>query len=170
MGDIITYDENENCLVPNSGDFIDYTDDIITPQESEDIIVPDQYEEEEESVGPTPLEKIQSSLEEYVDICTSIKDVRNELKIFTERKTELEQDISDFMKKNNVPEFTTSDGKNKIKLFESNTKVPLNKEYLREAVKNKFDEKTLEELIAIAFDRPINNSIKLKLAAPKKKK
>jgi hypothetical protein len=138
-------------------DNVDYDDNVI-----------EQMEHVELDSTPSPLEKIQASLEEYVDICKSIKDVRNEVKLFTERKTELEEEISNFMRTNNVPEFTTSDGKNKIKLYESNTKVPLNKDYLREVAKNKLDEKTLEEIIALAFDRPINNSMKLKLAAPKK--
>lgn len=118
----------------------------------------------------TPLEQIQGNLEEYVDICKSIKDVTKELKLFRERKAELEEMIAEFMRSNKVPEFTTSDGKNKIKLYESNTKVPLNKDYFREAGKERFDEKTLEEIIALAFDRPINNSMKLKLASPKGKK
>jgi DNA-binding transcriptional MerR regulator len=139
-------------------DNVDYSEQVIEQMEQ----VTEVTEE------PSPLEKIQTSLEEYVDICKSIKDVRNEVKLFTERKTELEEEISNFMRDNNVPEFTTSDGKNKIKLYESNTKVPLNKDYLREVAKSKLDEKTLEEIIALAFDRPINNSMKIKLAAPKK--
>lgn len=116
------------------------------------------------------LKKINDNLEEYVDLCNQIKNVKDELKIFTERKMELEQSIEIFMKKNQTPEFVTRDGKSKIRLFESKQKAPLNKDYLREAVASKVsDTALLEEIIKVAFNRPSNNSYKVKLYSPKKK-
>jgi hypothetical protein len=53
------------------------------------------------------LQKINENLEEYVDLCSQIKNVKEELKIFTERKGELEVYITNYMNVHQVPEFVT---------------------------------------------------------------
>lgn len=117
------------------------------------------------------LRKINENLEEYVDLCSQIKNVKEELKIFTERKGELEVSITNYMKINQVPEFVTDNGKNKIRLYESKTKTPLNKDYLREALSEKIKDIVIQdEIIKLAFDRPSNHSFKVKLYAPSTKK
>ena len=129
----------------------------------------DDVEEYNQVQPEKDLEDIQKDLDEYVDICKNIKDVNNEIKIFKERKVELEMQFSKFMQKNNLDQFSTVDGKTKIKLYESNTKVPLNKEYLKKNLKSsKLDEKTCQDILTAAFERPVAKiSFKVKLASKK---
>lgn len=97
-----------------------------------------------------------------------MKQVKSELKIFNERKNELENKISDFMIGNNIPEFSTSDGKESIQLYERKSKSPLNKEYLQDAISDKVDSKTVEEIVIAAFDRPTVQVQKIKISKKKK--
>ena len=107
-------------------------------------------------------EEVTQNLREYVDICTQIKTAKDELKIFSERKSELEEFILEFMMQNSIPAFDTPNGR--IKLCETKSKAPLNKDYLREMVSKKLTSQETDEIIELAFDkRPTVNSQKIKL-------
>lgn len=118
--------------------------------------------------GETVLQDISRNIEEYVDICMQIKSVQDELKVFKERKVELEHKISDYMKNNHIPQFNTADGKKSIKLCENKVKNPLNKEYLESVIGSKVDAKTKQDILTQAFDRPVvENVSKIRLSSKK---
>jgi hypothetical protein len=103
---------------------------------------------------------------EYDNIVSQIKAVNDELKVFKKRKNELEEAILDFMQANSIPEYPTPHGI--IKLFDSKVKTPLNKEYVKEILSNRLDEKTIDIILDLSFDnRPITEVQKLKMTQKK---
>jgi len=153
---------------------LDISTETIEREEEEKIPQdPQDPQEDREARGETRAEirvipeEVTRNLREYVDICTQIKSARDELKIFTERKSELEEYILQFMQQNDIPAFQTPTST--IRLYDSKSKTPLNKDYLRETLSGKLNTQETDEILALAFDqRPVTQSQKIKVG-PKMK-
>lgn len=124
---------------------------------------------EEAKANPTILtEEITNDLRQFINLCEQIKASKEELKILSDLKTELENKISEFMITHDIPAFKTPNGK--IQVYQAKTTKPLNKEFLRETIAAKIaDAKIVDELINTAFTaRPTTSSQKIKVTPSKR--
>lgn len=124
---------------------------------------------QEAKANPTILtEEIMNDLRQFINLCEQIKASKDELKMLTDLKTELENKISEFMITHDIPAFKTPNGK--IQVYQAKTTKPLNKEFLRDTIAAKItDMKIVEELINSAFGaRPTTSTQKIKVTPSKR--
>lgn len=113
--------------------------------------------------------EINSDLREYIDICSQIKSAREDLKIITERKSELEKTISNYMTEHNIPGFNTPNGR--IAFYDAKSVTPMNEGFLREKFsENNVDSKITDTILEsiTSKNRPSVAVKKIKVI-PKKK-
>lgn len=120
-----------------------------------------------ESEAPVVLsDEMTQNLREFIDICEQIKGAKDEMKIFTERKKELDGVITAFMLENGIPAFKTPNGR--ITVYETKSVKPLNKEYLKETIGKRItDVKMVEEITDLAFNNRESVSVQKIRVIPK---
>ena len=113
------------------------------------------------------LTQVKSEVLEYIDLTNQITESKAAIKLLTERKGELEENISAFLIAQNQPGVKI--GQRRITLINTKQTKPLNKDFLKQAILEKTDnEKLAEELTKIAFEgRPSAMIQKLRLESQK---
>jgi hypothetical protein len=115
-------------------------------------------------------EALREDLLEFVDLCEQIKGAKEALKMFTERKTELQNEIAQYLIQNKLPGIKVSNGH--VALYPSKSVQPLNKDYLKETLTQRIsDEKTVDEIVEMSFTkRPSQEVKKLRVVQTKRGK
>lgn len=131
-------------------------------------IDPEAIKQEQKRDPSILTEELTNNLREFINLCEQIKAAKEETNILIARKTELENEISQFMIQHNVPAFKTPNGK--ISVYQAKTVKPLNKDFLRETIAAKIPDKTVvEELTNAAFSaRPTVSTQKIKVTPAKR--
>lgn len=104
-------------------------------------------------------------LQEFLDLCKSIKAAKEELKILSDRKMELETGIQEFMIEHEIPAFKTPSGL--IQIRQTKSIKPLNKDFLRETISTRISDTQMAlELTELAFsNRPTTLIPKIKVSS-----
>lgn len=112
-------------------------------------------------------QEMKNDLLEFIDLCEQIKTTKDALKVFTERKSELEREIADFMIKNEIPGFAFPSGR--ISVYPSKVVKPLNKEYLRETLVEEIpDEQLIQRVTEKAFSKRPSTAVQKIRVLPKR--
>ncbi len=148
-----------------------YHEDI--EDEQEDSLKEDQLTDHlEEENGKEKLDiralittQMTDNLKEFLDLCKNIKAAKEEIKILSDRKTELEVDIRDFMLDHDIPAFKTPNGL--IQIRQTKSVKPLNKDFLRETISTKISDSQIAlELTELAFsNRPTTMVPKIRVVS-----
>ena len=120
-------------------------------------------ENEQDSKGQVVVtEEMKMNLKKYINLCEQIKGVKEDIKVLSDEKAEVEGIITLFMAKNNIPTFKLPNGR--ISVYNSKSVQPLNKEYLKETISSKIaDPKIADEITELAFSqRKVTNSQKIR--------
>jgi hypothetical protein len=117
-------------------------------------------------------QEMKDDLLEFIDLCEQIKASKDGIKVFVERKAELERQIADFMIHNDIPGFVFPNGR--ISKFDKKITKPLNKDSLHETIVEQFaDEKAASEVTEKVFSkRPSTTVQKIRVTskrAPKRR-
>ena len=134
----------------------------IDPQEEQEV---QEQEELQRDVKKLITEEMKSDLQEFLDLCKSVKLAKENMKILNERKSELEVTIREFMIQNEIPAFKTPNGM--ISIRQTKSVKPLNKDFLRETISTKIaDAQIALELSEMAFtNRPTIFVSKIKVVS-----
>lgn len=107
-------------------------------------------------------EDLKRSITQYTDLCNQIRSVKDDVKVLDKRKKEIEAFLRTYMIEHDIPVFKTKHGK--IALYNTKRVQPMNKDFLRDAIKFKIpDSKVADEITALAFSsRPVREERKIK--------
>lgn len=90
---------------------------------------------------------IKELVREYVENEDIITKARNDLKLVSKRRDELQDTIVQFMKENNINSINISNGQGRIKLNSKIVKKALNRQALMDAIQSKIDPAEMEHLL-----------------------
>ena len=108
------------------------------------------------------IETFRSKVKEWIDCDNQINEYNNKIKEIKNKKNDLNNEILEFMKSNNIEDISTKQCK--LKTYTSTSQKGLNKEYINSKLKSalKDDIKADEITNLILNNREKTSSIKLK--------
>lgn len=131
----------------------------IDPEEGH-VTAPIHEEEMEDRSGN--IGSMKQTIMQYTDLCNQIRVTKQDVKILSDRKKEIEAELCNYMISNNIDVLNTSGGK--ISLYNTKKVQPLNKEFLCNAIKSRIpDTNVAEDITTLAFSsRPVREERKVK--------
>lgn len=109
------------------------------------------------------------NVKKYLDICNDLDAAKDEIKIVTDSKKELEMMILEFMDDNNLDELEAGDGF-KIRLRTSKSTKPLNKDSIYTTLLQALKKEEAELLTAKIFDnRETSEKMAISRIKPRKR-
>lgn len=111
-------------------------------------------QEEDIVNGEIDVNVLKKMVVKWIKLDDTIKDYNNDIKDFKSEKLQLEEKILSFMNKNEQKEISVKDGK--IEKKKSETKEPINEEYIKKCLIKSFDN---VELVDKLTNDIINNRI-----------
>jgi len=117
-------------------------------------------------VAANEHDAIKPAVQRYVNLCESIKNLREEMSTLNAERMELELQIKDYMVQQQMSVFNLDNGK----LIRTRGKqtTPLSKDYLKETLESKMNASAAEEITKAAFEnRPTKEVDKIKVVSGK---
>ena len=108
------------------------------------------------------IEDFRNKVKEWIDYDNQINELNNKVKELKGKKNDLNNEVLEFMKSNNIEDISTKQCK--LKTYTSTSQKGLNKEYIKNKLKTALDDehKAVEITDLILNNREKTTSIKLK--------
>ena len=121
------------------------------------------------SEDDTVITELKENVVKFIKIDDMIRDKQNKIKELKEQRKPCEEYILQYLENINETIIEVSNGK--IRKNQSNTKVPLNKDIIKEAIKSKVEDVSIVEDIINSMDelRPRKTRVNLKRTYNRKK-
>lgn len=121
------------------------------------------------SENDTIITELKENVVKFIKIDDMIRDKQNKIKELKDQRKPCEEFILQYLENINETIIEVSDGK--IRKNQSNTKVPLNKDIIKEAIKSKVEDVSIVEDIINSMDelRPKKTRVNLKRTHNRKK-
>ena len=108
------------------------------------------------------IEDFRNKVKEWIDYDNQINELNNKVKELKAKKNDLNNEVLEFMKSNNIEDISTKQCK--LKTYTSTSQKSLNKDYIKNKLKTALDDehKAVELTDLILNNREKTTSIKLK--------